>query len=199
MLINNHFLLAQDGLQLYSLKPFSPDLDLTEFYATATSKGFTNNNSQKALVDCFNNEKEKQVWILYYNNKAVGSVAAHSFPELGENAYRIAARTCVFTDMLPTTTLRTRNQIVTHQHVTSQFLIPVCIEWAPKGSNLYITSNENSAGTQRLVHRIFGPAMEATGQMKRITEIKYRGTNQTVWQLYPDKFYEELGKYPRWN
>jgi hypothetical protein len=41
--------------------------------------------------------------------------------------------------------------------------------------------------------------METTGQMKRITEMNYRGTNQTVWQLYPDKFYEELAKYPRWN
>jgi hypothetical protein len=118
---------------------------------------------------------------------------------MGNNAYRVAARTCVFTDMLPTNTLRTRNQIVTHQHVTSQFLIPVCIDWAPNGSNLYITSNENSAGTQRLVHRIFGPAMEETGQMKRVTEMHYRGTYQTIWQLFPDKFYEELKKYPRWN
>ena len=184
---------------LYTIKPFSEDLDLTEFYATAQSKGFVNNASQKMLVDSLAKEKEWCVWILYYNNKAIGSVGTHSFPEMGSNAYRIAARTCVFTDMLPITTLRTRNQIVTHQHVTSQFLIPACIEWAPKNSNLYITSNEKSAGTQRLVHRIFGPAMEATGQMKRITEIEYRGTNQTVWQLFPDRFYSELAKYSRWH
>ena len=128
----------------------------------------------------------------------MGSVGAHSFPEMGDNAYRIAVRTCVFTNKLPLNTVRTRNQIVTHQHATSQFLIPVCIEWAPKGSSLYITSNESSVGTQRLVHRIFGPAMEATGQMKRVKEIEYRGTTQTVWQLYPDKFYEELNKYDKW-
>ena len=129
----------------------------------------------------------------------MGSVAAHSFDEMGPNSYRIAARTCVFSDQLPMNTLRTRNQIVTHQHVTSQFLIPACIDWAPQGSNLYITSNENSVGTQRLVHRIFGPAMEQSGQMKKITNMFYRGTYQTVWQLFPDKFYEELNKYPRWN
>ena len=184
---------------MYKLVPWSESLDLTEFYNTAKEKGFENNSSQQMLVDCFKNEKEKQVWILYYNDKAIGSVAAHSFSEMGDNSYRIAARTCVFSDMLPLNTLRTKNQIVTHQHVTSQFLIPVCIEWAPKGSNLYITSNENSAGTQRLVHRIYGPAMEATGQMKRVTEMQYRGTYQTVWQLFPNKFYEELNKYPRWN
>jgi hypothetical protein len=184
---------------MYKVIPWSPDLNLTEFYATASARGFVNNASQKMLVDCFNNEREKQVWILYYNKIPVGSVAAHSFDEMGPNSYRIAARTCVFTDLLPLNTLRTANQIVTHQHVTSQFLIPTCIEWAPKGSNLYITSNENDAGTQRLVHRIFGPAMEKSGQMKRVKELFYRGTTQTIWQLLPDRFYEELGKYSRWQ
>jgi hypothetical protein len=183
----------------FKMIPWTADLDLSEFYATAEAKGFLNNASQKMLVDSLAKEKEWCVWILYYNNKAIGSVGAHSFPEMGEDAYRIAVRTCVFSDELPLHTLRTRNQIVTHQHATSQFLIPACIEWAPVGSKLYITSNESSVGTQRLVHRIFGPAMEATGQMKRITEIEYRGTNQTVWQLYPDIFLSELAKYPKWN
>lgn len=186
--------------QMYKIVPWTENLDLTEFYTIAKSKGFLNNASQQMLVDCFRKENNWQVWILYYNGTPVGSVAAHSFDDvMGPNSYRIAARTCVFTDMLPTNTLRTRNQIVTHQHVTSQFLIPVCIEWAPAGSKLYITSNENDAGTQKLVHRIFGPAMEETGQMKRIKDVFYRGTDQTVWELFPDKFYEELNKYKRWN
>lgn len=184
---------------MFQVVPWNNSLDLTEFYATAESKGFLNNASQKMLVDSLSKEKEWCVWILYYNDQAVGSVGAHSFPEMGDNAYRIAVRTCVFSDMLPANTLRTKNQIVTHQHYTSQFLIPVCINWAPKDSSLYITSNESDTGTQRLVHRIFGPAMESTGQMKRITEMKYRGTNQTVWQLYPDMFFKQLDKYPRWH
>lgn len=183
---------------MYKITKWSPDLDLSEFYATAEAKGFTNNSSQKMLVDSLAKEKEWAVWILYYNNKAVGSVGAHSFPEMGNDAYRIAARTCVFTDMIPTRSLRTRNQIITHQHVTSQYFIPTCISWAPPRSSLYITSNENSVGTQRLVHRIFGPAMEETGQMKRVIELEYRGSLQTVWQLYPGKFFTELEKYPRW-
>lgn len=177
---------------------WSKDLDLTEFYKDAERRGFVNNASQKMLVDSLAKEREWCVWILYYNDVAVGSVGAHSFPEMGENAYRIAVRTCIFTDKLPLTTLRTRNQIVTHQHATSQFLIPACIDWAPANSSLYITSNESDTGTQKLVHRIFGPAMEETGQMKRIKEIFYRGTEQTVWQLFPEKFYEELNKYKRW-
>lgn len=183
---------------MYKIVPWSSGLDLTEFYATAEAKGFTNNASQPMLVDSLAKEKAWCVWILYYNDKAIGSVGAHSFPEMGEDAFRIAVRTCVFTDLLPMNTLRTRNQIVTHQHVTSQFLIPACIGWTPPWANLYITSNESSVGTQRLVHNIFGPAMESSGQMKRIKEIEYRGTQQTVWQLFPDKFLEELGKHPRW-
>jgi hypothetical protein len=186
----------------YKLIPWSPDLDLTEFYSIAEAKGFTNNSSQNMLVDCFNNEREKQVWILYYNKKAIGSVAAHSFDEMGANSYRIAARTCVFTDCLSgsyRSALRSIKVITENQNPTAQFLIPQCIEWAPTGSRLYITSNENSAGTQKKVHRTFGPAMEKTGQMKRVGDIYYRGTIQTVWELYPDKFYEILNRYPRWD
>ena len=183
---------------MFEIKKWTPELDLTEFYATAKAKGFENNASQRMLVDSLTNEKSWGVWILYYYDKAVGSVAAHSFPEMGEDAFRIAARTCVFSDHIPIPSIRTRNQIVTHQHITSQFLIPACIEWTPQWANLYITSNENSVGTQRLVHNIFGPAMEATGQMKRIKEIDYRGTKQTVWELYANKFLEELDRNPRW-
>jgi hypothetical protein len=117
---------------------------------------------------------------------------------MGEDAYRIAVRTCVFTDLLPLNSLRTINQIITHQNVTSQFLIPACIDWAGKDKNLYITTNESEVGTQRLVHRIFAPAMVNTGQMQKIKELFYRGTMQTVWQFNPIKFYEELEKYPRW-
>jgi hypothetical protein len=185
---------------MYKIIPWSAELDLTTFYKDAESRGFLNNSSQKMLVDCFKKEQEWAVWILYYNKTAVGSVAAHSFNEvMGENSYRIAARTCVFSDLLPMDSLRTRNQIITHQHVTSQFLIPTCINWAPDGSNLYITSNENEIGTQRLVHKIFCPAMEESGQMKKIKDVFYRETQQTVWQLFPDIFYKNLEKHKRWK
>jgi hypothetical protein len=187
---------------MYKVVPWSKTLDLTDFYATAARKGFVNNSSQKMLVDCFDNEREKQIWILYYNDEAIGSVGAHSFDEMGESSYRIAVRTCVFTDKLSGTyghALRTKSVITENQNPTAQFLIPTCIEWAPRGSKLYITSNENSSGTQRLVHRVFGPLMEKTGQMQRVCELYYRGTNQTVWELFPDKFMSVLNRYPRWK
>lgn len=185
---------------MFKIVPWSEDLDLASFYKGAEERGFTNNASQHMLVDCFRKEREWQTWILYYNNEAIGSVAAHSFDDvMGPNTYRVAARTCIFTDKLPQVSLRTKNQIVTHQHATAQFLIPACLEWLPEGARAFITSNELEAGTQRLVHRIFGPAMEKTGQMKRVKETFYRGANQTVWEIFPNRFYEELNKYPRWG
>jgi hypothetical protein len=183
---------------MYKVVPFSDELNLEDFYTRALKKGYENNSSRFWLKDCFRNERESEIWILYYNDKAVGSVAAHSFPEMGMNAYRIAARTCVFTDEIKTNMLRTRNQIITHQHVTAQFLIPACIEWAGKDNDLYITSNDLESGSQRLVHNIYFPAMAETGQVEKVCDLDYRGTLQTVWKLNVDRFYEELNKYPRW-
>ncbi len=184
---------------MYKIGPFTDDLDLDEFYKKAEQKGYENNTSRFWLKDCFRNEQESETWILYYNDNPVGSVAAHSFPEMGERAYRIAARTCVFTDELPLNTLRTVKGITTHQNATAQFLIPACIEWAGKDNNLYITSNENEGGSQRLVHRIFFPALVKTGQAEKTCELEYRGTTQTVWKLNVDRFYEEMGKHGRWT
>lgn len=184
---------------MYKIQPWTPKLDLTDFYQQAAAKGFNNNSSEEMLINSLSTEKEKQVWILYYNDRAVGSVAAHSFPEMGDNCYRIATRTCVLSHLLPLDSLRTVNQIKTHQHVTSQFLIPACIEWAPVGSRLFITTNQSPVGTQKRVHNIFGPTMERQGILKRTQELNYRGHIQTVWELFPDKFYESLNKYERWQ
>lgn len=188
---------------MYKIIPFSDDLDLSNFYQEATIRGFANNSSKKALVDCFANEREKQIFILYLNDIAVGSVAAHSFDDvMGENSYRIAARTCVFTNYVDSNynkALRTISVITKHQNPTAQFLIPACLEWVPKGSNLYITSNENDVGTQRLVHTIFGPAMERQNVMKKIKEVFYRGSTQTVWQFFPEEFLTQLNNNRKWQ
>lgn len=186
---------------MYSIIPFSDDLDLESFYKSAKERGFNNNSSRHMLVDCFRNERSHQTWILYYGNEAIGSVAAHSFDEMGENAYRIAARTCVFTDKLKGaygTALRTKSVITENQNPTAQFLIPACIEWAGRDKDLYITSNNLEGGSQRLVHNIYFPLMVKSGQVERVCELEYRGTLQTVWKLNVDRFYEKLNKYPKW-
>ena len=173
---------------MYNIIPWTEDLDLTDFYSEAGRRGFVNNASQRAMIDCFRNEREWRVWILYYNDKPVGSVGAHSI----EEGYRICARTCILSDLLPLNTLRTRNQIVSHQHITAQYFMPACIEWAK--DPMYITSHPSDVGTQRLVHTVWGPSLEKTGVLTRAFEKEYRGHVQTFWQLNTSVFLEQLDK-----
>ena len=186
---------------MYKLIPWTKDLDLSDFYNEALRREFHNNSSEKLMINCFDNEKHKQVWILYYNNQAVGSVGAHSLPELGSNAYRIAARTCTFTDKLPGTYgngLHTITDITTLQNPTAQFFLPACIDWAPKSADLYITSFNGAVGTQRLIHKIACPALEKISILTKACDIEYRGHLQTFWKLNVDLFNKQLSRYTRW-
>jgi hypothetical protein len=182
---------------------WTEQLNLKAFYQEADCRGFSNNSSERMLVDCFRNEREKQTWILYYKGEAIGSAAAHSFDDvMGPGSYRIAARTCVFTDKLKglvySNGLRGISVITRHQNPTAQFLIPTCIDWAPEDAKLYITSNELEAGTQQRVHNIFGPALQRTGVMEPVKSVNYRGTDQTVWRFDQDLFLEQLDFAGRW-
>ena len=185
---------------MFNLIEWSPDLDLTEFYSLADKRGFRNNSSQKALVDCFKNERSAQVWILYKNESPIGSVASHTIDELGPNAYRICARTCTFADARPSHGLITVNRLIKeHQNLTDQFFIPKCIEWAGPDKDLFISSHPSDVGTQKMVHNIYCPTLEKVGVLSRHTELMYRGHIQTFWKLNVSKFYEEINKYPRWQ
>jgi hypothetical protein len=182
---------------MFSLIPWTSDLDLTDFYISAAERGFENNSNQQILVDCFQKEIRSRVWILYYKDEAVGSVAAHSLPELGPNAYRICARTCVFTDRLPIATLRARGKTIQqHQNATAQFFIPACIEWCGIDSDMFISTNESPIASQRLVHRIYCPALVETGALTKHCELLYRGHTQTFWKLNAEVFLDQLKQNP---
>lgn len=189
---------------MFDIVPFSEDIDMSNFYSEASKRGFENNTSSHWLIGCFSNERESQAWVLKYKGEPVGTVAAHSFDDvMGPNSYRIAARTCVLTDKLTGLTygngLRGISVITKHQNPTAQFLIPACIDWAPNDAKLYITSNENEAGTQKRVHNIFGPALQKLKVMTPVKEVLYRGTTQTVWHFDQHKFLEQLEEYGRWK
>jgi hypothetical protein len=184
---------------MYKLIEWSPNLDLTEFYAEASKRGFENNSSQKVMVDCFNNEKEKQVWIMYQDQRPVGSVAAHSFDDvMGSGSYRILTRVCSFAEARKDSKLLTFKKLMEHQTLNDQFFFPKCIEWAGR-KNLYATSNDSKMGSQRLVHNYYFPGLAEKGIAERVTNVFYRGLEQTVWKLDADAFEESLKRYPRWT
>jgi len=186
---------------MHTLVEWTPELDLSDFYAEAAHRGFVNNSSQKAMIDCFHNEREWNAWILYEDDRAIGSVAAHTFPEMGPNAYRILTRTCVLDGVIPNggKGLGTgRWYIQQHQNTTCQFYVPKMIEWCGIDSDMYATSNQLDGGSQRKVHNIYFPLLERQGEFTKAKEIHYRGADQTVWKLNPLVFLENLNRYPRW-
>jgi len=184
----------------FELVPYSDRFDLTEFYNTAKQKGFVNNSSKKMLIDSLSKEDRWQVWLLCWKGKVIGSTAAHSFPEMGPDSYRIACRICTFTDTLPKEyqVVRTRDTIRNHQTTTQQFFQPAGIMWAGFNKNYYVTTNENAEGTQRLVHSIVAPTLESTGVYTRITDMDYRGTRQTVWRVNADIYFDQLQHVKAW-
>lgn len=186
---------------MYKLVNWSPLLDLSEFYKESHNRGFVNNASQKVMIDCFRNEKEWNAWILYYNNRAIGSVAAHSFDEVVPNSYRILARVCVFGEARQNKGLITPKKLIAeHQNLTDQFLLPQCIEWVNGRGRMFATSNYNEHASQRLVHKHYFPTLEKIGIVsKHMHQLYYRGTEQTVWEIHPTKFYQNLEKYTRWT
>ena len=185
---------------MYQLIEWQPSLDLSLFYQEAAKRGFVNNSSQTAMIDCFRNEREWNAWILYENNRAVGSVAAHSFDEvMGTGSYRVLTRVCSFAEARPSKGLITPKKLIAeHQNLTDQFFLPKCIEWAGR-KNLYATSNKSKEASQRLVHNYYFPTLQELGIVEKVGEIHYRHTNQTAWKINVDQFEKNLNKYPRWN
>jgi len=181
---------------MYKITPWNENLDLTEFYAEADKLGLVNNNSQKILVDSFRNEKKKQVWILSYNDKPVGSVAAHSFDDFKPGAYRILARTCVLSHHTPFRSVGTIEAFKKHQHVTARFFLPTCVEWCGIDSDMYITTHPEPTGQMKSVHRLITGVWQKTGLIEHQGEVFYRGSLQSVWRVNAHKFMAELEKYP---
>jgi len=188
------------GGKMFKLIEWSTDLDLTEFYKESERRGFINNSSQKTMVDCFKNEREWGVWILYQNDRAVGSVAAHSFDDvMGHNSYRILTRVCTFAEARKQIGLITPKRLIAeHQNLTDQFLLPKCIEWVGGRGRMFATSNASKEASQRLVHNYYFPTLAKLEIVSKIKDINYRKTDQTVWEIHPQKFLENLERYPRW-
>ena len=109
---------------MYKLSKWNDLLDLSNFYAEAERRGFKNNSSQAAMIDCFRSEREWEAWILYKDGQAIGSVAAHSFDDVVPGGYRILTRVCTFAEARKDKGLITPKRLVAqHQNLTDQFLL----------------------------------------------------------------------------
>jgi hypothetical protein len=185
---------------MHKLVEWNENLDLSEFYSEATRRGFVNNSSQKAMIDCFRNEREWNAWILYNGDRAVGSVAAHSFDDVMPGGYRILTRVCTFAEERKGAGLITPKRLVAeHQNLTDQFLLPQCINWVAGRGRMFATSNASKEASQRLVHSYYFPTLAKLGIVSKIKDVHYRHTDQTVWEIHPNKFYANLERFERWK
>jgi hypothetical protein len=185
-------------MSAYEVKTWSPELDLSTFYKECANKGYHNNSSEAVMINPLRQERNFQAWILYYNGNPVGSVAAHTLDVFGPSSYRIGVRACILTDKTDHTSVRTLQQIRQHQNHTAQFLIPACIEWAGRSSNLYISTRPQDVASQMQMHRVCMPAFLKQGTVDFVGEIVYRNQKQSFWKLNVNNFYQQLNSYPRW-
>tara|TARA_X000000368_G_C22775786_1_gene599226 strand:- start:163 stop:732 length:570 start_codon:yes stop_codon:yes gene_type:complete len=178
----------------YKLLPHNDWMDLDDFYKEAAEQGYVNNSNRKIMIDAFKNEEKSQVFILFKEDKAMGATAVHTFPEMGENSYRILTRTCVVGGMLHNA--GSMGRMKRCEDLTSRFYVPKMIQWCGMDSNMYCTTNDLEGGSQRAVHRIWLPIMSKQGLFTKIKEIDYRGVTQTVWKLNPKEFLAHLENNP---
>jgi hypothetical protein len=184
---------------MHKIVEWHENLDLTEFYSLAKRYNFVNNINQKVMIDCFNNEKKKNFWVLYKNNDPIGFVGAHSFDDvMGPNSYRIMTRCCIMSSYAHHGLQTVNSHTVKHQNYSDQFFYEACINWTGL-ENIYATSNASKEATQRIVHSIYFPTLEKIGLVSREKNVFYRGLEQTVWKIHAKEMLEDINKYTRWK
>lgn len=185
---------------MWKIETYNGTQDLNFFFEEAEKKKFYNNSSKKMLLDSLEKEDDSKLFLLYNNNRIIGTTACHKLNGLeilGANAYRIAARICVLSNLIEGprnhNTLRNlRGAPKPHDHPSAQFLIPACIEYCGRNNPLYISTHASSVGKQAAVHRYWAPEWRRQGFLQDPIELEYRGTFQSFWKFKVDDYYKEM-------
>jgi hypothetical protein len=174
-------------------------IDLTEYYAGAEAVGHVNNASQKMLIDCFNNEREFVLNLLYEDDTIIGTQIIHTFDEVGPNAWR-AGRTSLIKKPPDEIRLSGMSQISKLQNYTDQFFHSTAIKFVTeRNGELYSTTNANPEGSQSLVNKIYFPKLAKMGIVENLGEMDYRYTKQTLWKFNFERFWELYNLFPKWK
>ena len=182
---------------MFSIKEFSEDLDLTDFYNLAEKKQYYNNCNQEVLHDNMKHLNDYKTYLLYLNDVVVGSVCLHSLEELnilGDNAYRIGVRTCSFPEFL---TGDRSHKVHNYNdkplnHLTAHILLPMCIKYCGVDTPMYISTNNNQIGSQVKVTRVWAKVMSRHGYIYDPIELDYRNNFQVFWKVNAKKWIDDL-------
>lgn len=191
------------SINYWKLETYS-NQDLTQWFKAAESKKYYNNSSPEMLFRLLETEECARLFLLYYKDNVVGNVIAHKIKTLnilGKDAYRIAARLCVISDLIDGDrefkTLRSVNEGINHDHVSAQFLYPACIEYAGRNNPLYISTLDDPVASQKVIHKRWAPYWHKMGILDSPIELEYRKKFQSFWKFNVDEFYKTL-KLQRW-
>lgn len=182
---------------MFSIKEFSDQIDLTDFYSKAYEKGYYNNCNQTVLHDNMQHFNDYKTFLLYWDDVVVGSVCLHSLEELnilGENAYRIGARTCVFNELIGGAQ-KHKVHNYNHRplnHATAHILLPMCIKYCGLDTPMYISTNNSKIGSQIKVSRVWAKVMSRHGYIYDPVELDYRNNFQTFWKVNAKKWIDDL-------
>jgi hypothetical protein len=181
----------------YNLEIYNGTQDLSNFFAEAKKRKFYNNSSKEMLIDYLSKYEDSKLFLLYYDNEIVGTSVSHSLKELGilgNDAYRIAARTCVLNNKIGgERVLAVRNyRHSPMNHWTSQMLTPACMYHVGLDRPMYISTNTSEIGSQSKVHKIWSNIMFEQGYLKDPIELEYRGLFQTFWRVDVDFYLKKL-------
>ena len=176
----------------YSVVEFSGvDQPLQDFMDECARRGLENNSTIEKL-NLFKSQPRNVLFLLKKDERVVGTFGAHTL-SLFDNAYRICARACVLTDHTEHNSLRTVNQIKTHQNVLARYGLDACIKWVnDPNANIYISTHPSEVGAMKLMHRIVLPAFEKTGFVQCVGDHLYMKHVQTFWKVFPEKYYEQI-------
>jgi hypothetical protein len=192
---------------MWRIEKYDGSQDLTFFFQEAEKKRFFNNSSANMLLSTIEKDEDEAVLFLLYNNdRIIGTTVAHSLRELGilgEDAHRIAARICVLSHLVQGPRLHTSLRSIKqapkpHDHPSAQFLIPACIEHCGRDKPMYISTNASSVGKQKAVHTKWAPEWQRRGYLEEPIELEYRGSFQSFWKFNVDNFYKEM-EDERWK
>jgi len=179
---------------MYTVKKWSPSINLGSFYTLSQEKKYLNNINEQVMITELQTEPEWQGFVLMNNEEPVGYASTHGMFDYQPDAYRVLARLAIVKDVY--NCIRTPRDFTKHNHLTDQFLMPACL--AHVDGDAFITSNDSKVASQRLVHKLYMPSLVKLGLAEKADIKPYRGELQTFWLIYKDKFLERLQDY-KWS
>jgi len=174
---------------MYTVKEYHPKMDLNQFYEEARKRNYHNNDSYESMIKPFEDLPDTKIFILYYNNRVVGTSISHPFL----NGYRIFTRLCVFIDMTHFQGCWTPQIFKRHQHVTPQIFFR---EHSKLKGPLYFTTHSENTGKMTSMHRSVTKWLEECEIINWWGDINYRGCVQSVWKVNTQKWLNDMNKYP---